>query len=112
MSSIADAEKATATMAVLGLHALALAQETEGPNAPPEFRAVRMHQRTNVARATQESAWEIVFSTGNAAQERELKELVGLADQAGQYAPGRSICLGNRSWIVWDAGRNGTVSDD
>ena len=96
-------------MAVLGSHALAIAQETENPNTPREFRTVRMHRRTSAVGDTQETVWEIVFSTGNSVQERELKELVGLADQASQYARGSNIGLGNRSWVVWDAGREGTA---
>ena len=96
-------------MAVLGPHALAIAQEIEDPNTPRKFRAVRMHRRTSAVGDTHETVWEIVFSTGSSAQERELKELVGLADQAPQYARGSNIYLGSRSWVVWDAGREGTA---
>ena len=105
VSSSASAEEATATMAVLGPHALALAKEPEAQNIPREFRAVRMQRQTSAAQDTQASVWEIMFSTGSSAQERELKELVGLVDQTCQYVRGSSVCLGSRSWVVWDSGR-------
>lgn len=96
-------------MAVLGPHALALTQETKDSTMPRRFWAVRMHQRTGTVPDTLKTVWEIVFSTGSSAQERELKELVGLADQASQYARGSDIYLGSRCWVVWDAGRKGTA---
>jgi hypothetical protein len=92
-------------MAVLGPHALALAKEPEAQNVPQEFRAVRMHRQTSAARDTQGAVWETVFSTGSSAQERELKELVGLVDQACQDVRGSNVYLGSRSWVVWDSGR-------
>lgn len=103
VSSSANLEEATATMAVLGPHAVALALEPEAPNTSREFRAVRMHRRTSVVQDTQANVWEIVFSTGSSAQERELKELVELADQA--CVRGSNVYLGSRSWVVWDTGR-------
>lgn len=106
MSSSASVGEATASMAVLGPHALALALEPEALNTPREFRAVRMYRRTSAVQDTQATAmWEIVFSTGSSAQERELKELV---HQARQYMRGSNIYLGSRSWVVWDVGRVGT----
>ncbi|KAH0834065.1 hypothetical protein J3R83DRAFT_11349 [Lanmaoa asiatica] len=113
VSSSANVEEATATMAVLGPHALALAQEPEAPNTPQKFRAVRMHRRTSAVQDSQAIVWEIVFSTGSSAQERELKELVALAHQleGHQYVPGSNVCLGSRFWVVWDIGREGTARD-
>ncbi|KAG8215310.1 hypothetical protein J3R82DRAFT_8899 [Butyriboletus roseoflavus] len=110
VSSSASVEEATATMAVLGPHALALAQEprVEAPNTPRNFRAVRMHRRMSPVQDTQGIVWETVFSTGSSAQERELKELVELADQGCQYVRGNNIYLGSRSWVVWDTSREGT----
>lgn len=107
VSSPASVEKATATMAVLGPHALALAQESEAANTPREFRAVRIYRQTCAVQDMQANMWEVVFSTGSSAQERELNELVGLADQVCQYVRGSNVCLGSRSWVVWDAGREG-----
>ena len=108
VSSSASVEEATATMAVLGPHALALAQEPEAPNTSRTFRAVRM-RRTSAVQDTQTVAWENVFSTGSSAQEGELKELVGLVDQAHQYVRGDNVYLGSRTWVVWDTGREGTT---
>ena len=92
-------------MAVLGPHALALAQEPAAQNMPREFRAVRMQRQTSAAQDPQANVWGIVFSAGSPAQEQELKELVGLVDQACQYVRGSNVCLGSRSWVVWDSGR-------
>lgn len=104
VSSSDSVEEATATMAVLGPHALAFARESEAPGMPPAFRAVRMHLRTSTIRDKQGKMWETVFSSGSSAQERELTELVGLADQACNYVRGGRISLGSKSWVVWDAG--------
>ncbi|KAF8127624.1 hypothetical protein EV363DRAFT_1418340 [Boletus edulis] len=109
VSSSASVEEATAVMAVLGPHALALAQEPEGLDTSRKFQAVRMHRRTSAAQDMEEVKWEIVFSTGSSAQERELEELVGLADQTCQHVRGSNVCLGTRSWVVWDSG---TARDD
>ena len=97
-------------MAVLGPHALALAQEPEAPDAAPTFRAVRMHRRMSSTQNGAETVvWDIVFSTGNSAQERELQELVILADQTCQYVRGSGVRLGSRPWVVWDSGHVGTT---
>jgi len=104
VSSSANVEEATATMAILGPHALALAQESEAPGIPPAFRAVRMHLRTSTIGDKHANMWEIVFSSGSSAQERELTELLGLVDKASHYVQGSRISLGSKSWVVWDAG--------
>jgi len=100
-------------MAVLGPHALALAKEPGSPDLPGEFRAVRLYRWTSAAAQDMQAvAWETVFSTGNSAQERELKELAGLADQACRYVRGSNVCLGSGSWVVWDSGQVGTAHED
>ena len=81
VSSSERAEAATATMAVLGPHAFALAQEPVALDTVRTFKAVRMHRRTSPTQNGAETVvWDIMFSTGNLAQERELQGLVGLAD--------------------------------
>ncbi|KAF9221709.1 hypothetical protein BS17DRAFT_238866 [Gyrodon lividus] len=101
------AEIATATMAVLGPHALALSQDQEMPGGAKRFHAVRMEQRPTSAQDT-ETTWNIIFSTGYAEQEKELSDLLELVGQGHKCARGSEVNLGSRTWTVWDAGRQGT----
>ncbi|KAG9310978.1 hypothetical protein JVU11DRAFT_8856 [Chiua virens] len=112
VSSSAMAEEATAVMAVLGPHALALAREADDPETNQNFKVVRMRRCADAIQdAAQEAVWEIVTSTGSPPQERALRELVELTDQGFQCPRGSNIYLGSRTWFVWDTGRKGAVRD-
>ncbi|KIJ60926.1 hypothetical protein HYDPIDRAFT_169957 [Hydnomerulius pinastri MD-312] len=106
VTSSRDANEATAFMAVLGPHALALSQESAAPNSPKKFHAVRMHQSRS-ANEGAEPSWNIVFSTSNQELEEELGALVGLASQEHEHTRGSEVSLGLRRWAVWDAGLQG-----